>query len=225
MAIWIFGDSFAARKGGMDSYPGWYNIVPSTLNQNLLNHAVFGASFHYVRNKFLEVESQITSDDIVIILLTGADRAYLFNDKPGLSFPWFIDKVSYNQEWLDLDEERQQAFKLYFKHLHQNENVRDDVKIFLKMLDSNPGKYGKVLVIKTYADYRDIKQEDYKNLKISSGKSFIEISTSEPGFDFKKVFGDPDCFDKRNCHLSEENHRRVADIILKAIQEDADLVF
>ena len=81
--IYFFGDSFTVDY---DTNWTWTrNLAEKLRVDGLVNHSMIGTSNDWILMKIRESLSDITKDDIVVVVLTSVYRYWFFKDKPELS--------------------------------------------------------------------------------------------------------------------------------------------
>lgn len=237
--LWVYGDSFAVPPVTMGCTPeekqfletnNWWSIVAKHFHAvespdiERRNFALEATGLDYTYRKVEETNTHWQKDDIVIVVLTSSNRAWLYEDKPTLSNMHIIEMMlkhgSVKDEFTAKEKEHMAYYFTHFHHKKQKEVIQ---RMFLKTLSLLKSQRGlKALVVLEAFKMTD-RGPLLDNLisSVRNSPSLWEISTKElleP--DPKKRFFLNTRPDSRTNHLTWENHKILADKIIHAIDNN-----
>jgi hypothetical protein len=223
----IFGDSFAQDTSirwsneWSDVGPSWIDYLRNTNQYSIINHALGGTSTYWSKKIF---DQHYKNFDKIIFIATFPCRRITFNKLPEGCTQ--ITNTFYNASSVfDIIENKKQfnsynliektflmAVRDYYLYI-QNDHF--DHTMHLLMLDDIKEKRPDAILIPAFpssipsldnagsSTLLDISQKD--TLHFGLGEHIPNSSTAT---------------DARKCHLNEENHKILADKILKFLQGD-----
>lgn len=202
--LWIFGDSFSAMPAEKIDFALWPSLVASGLGFiEYENKAQYGVSNDWIFHEYMTYLNDMESGDYVIIQPTQKYRQWFFED-PTLS----------NYYLKDLDQhisaEQYSAIKSYITHLQRD--IIDELRYgqFILALErlSELAKHLKILVLPGFFGIAGVKG------------SLISVCDGEfdNGDHLIRWIKSHDGKDPRPNHMSEANHKILADKILNFFQ-------
>ena len=213
--IYFFGDSFTVDY---QTDWTWTRQVAQRLNvDGLVNHSMIGTSNDWILMQLRDNLKDITSNDIVIVVLTSLYRYWFFKDKPELSNYMIGNWDNFAKQ--TGDKSQVDAVKGYVTHLQ-----RDDLDQFrfqqqVAWLKGTQKSYGfDMLVIPGFT--MDI---DYSGMIPVIGDMTGSVSNGE----FKTAKDDEkwysDGIDTRYNHMLQVNHTITADKVVNSLLTKAPL--
>ena len=203
--LWAYGDSFIERY----TQRGWVDMVAKHFDLKIRNHGLHGTSLSYTYYQILKTYQKFQPNDVVIIVLTDINRAWLHEDQPSVSHITTVESKYTDKKDLDW-------FYRYWGYHHN-----------LLAESANLHNFIEALVLKT--QHLNIKpiifyafdsgQEYYHyNNKLNHAIGYLfDISINE-------FIGGESAFqkiglDRRTNHLSETNHQILATKIIDSIEQ------
>lgn len=198
--LWIFGDSFSAVPEGDFGFALWHQQVASMLGvNNIENKSLNGVSNDWIFQVYTSAINDMAEGDYVIIQPTQPLRQWFFED-PTLSNYYLKDLAKH------VSKEEYNAVQSYIAYL-QNDNIDKNRYIqFILALEriSSMVQHLKILVIPGFFGI--------------SGVQGTLINVCDNEFNSKehlqKWFDAHGGADPRPNHMSEANHKILADKIL-----------
>jgi len=143
----IFGDSMSTNYSTNDSVlieEAWPNLLANSLNLNLINHSLIGASTGEIINKFFNEYECIQSNDVVILQIGFFNRVLdnFKNTTVALGYDTRFSKLEmdfFEYKSLELDEYIAQDF-IKFEFICEylsNRNIEFSVWCIDNMINSN----------------------------------------------------------------------------------------
>ena len=222
--LYVFGDSFSSSHeqltqitfSDQSDYPyqslemNWCGIVSEKLNGSAthINDAILGCPNEYIYQRLLHRFDEMQAGDQVIVQLSSYDRQWFIKDKPHLS-NFESTNASSSTE---IPKQTQKAIDMFYKNLYFEERYKIIYQAFVAamhsasiMLDS---KGVKLLIIPGFHDISGI-------VGTLSDASFNEFDSEETmGLFYTKTA------DSRYNHLTERNHKILADKVIKYFTAD-----
>jgi len=198
--LWIFGDSFSAMPKGEFNFPLWHELVASGLGfTGYENRAETGVSNDWIFHEYTTYLNEMEPGDYVIIQPTQKYRQWFFED-PTLSNYYLKDLDQH------VSKEQFNAVKQYITHLQRD--IIDELRYaqFILSLErlSEMAKHVRILVLPGFFGVAGVQG------------SLISICDGE--FDNEdhvvRWIKAHDGKDPRPNHMSETNHKVLADKIL-----------
>jgi hypothetical protein len=206
----ITGDSFS-YTGLFDNERAWPNQIANKLNFKLINASLVGCSQDFICQAILDHIPVITPDDQLIVVLTGPNRIWLFEDAPTLTHPWAGDLET------TVGKDRALAAKLYFKHIQRPQLDTMHVMFRLAWLNhlTVMNNWRKPLVILGFS--QDLGNfSNYPNLIFSNGNLTEHVTIEEQTNPNENLFNG---YDPRYNHMCLSNH----DILVEKIYQTLTL--
>lgn len=205
--LWIFGDSFSVPSAVWNTHPdfdNWIDIVASRLGVEGYNYsAEWGVSNDWIFAQLIDKLNDIPSGDYVIVQTTQKHRQWFFEDQPDLSNYYVMNFEK------QVSEAKANAVKEYITHL-QNDNL-DHIRYiqFCLALERLCSIFDnlKILILPGFWSLNGC----VGNLVTVSDNEFTSKTHHE--FYEKNNGKDP-----RVNHLSENNHKILANKILDFFQ-------
>lgn len=222
--LYVFGDSFSSpheqltqitRNSNQSDYPyqslemNWCGIVSEQLNGSTthINDAILGCPNEYIYQSLLRRFDEMQAGDQAIVQLSSYDRQWFIESKPHLSnFESTIGAAT------EVPKQTQKAIDMFYKNLYFEERYKIIYQAFVSamfsagiMLDS---KGVKLLIIPGFHDISGI----VGTLSDASSNEFENEETM--GLFYTKTL------DSRYNHLTERNHKILADKVIKYFTAD-----
>ena len=221
MRIWIFGDSFAEIRDGVDHQ--WQVIISKYFDCEILNVASNGASSEWLTLKISEHWNKLEKNDIVIFFVPYWDRQCFFPDDPDLTHILTLDGYDKDEaitnKWNRYTKLQRQAFRDYFLHLHDENLVKLKTKSLYSWINNIHTKTKKLPLVIDTRHNNFVVPDGYYNKAIGT---LFDVSVNE--WKNKKTWEDitkNGLFDdNRISHLTPNNHKILADKIIDFIEND-----
>lgn len=220
----IFGDSFTENdfekavpeqsKIEYDSYHNnWTNQLANKLSVNEINYGMGGTSIEYSLTKFYDyIRDNDVSNDICIFALTSPQRQYwgdFYKRKTFTDFDFDIDD-SIDDNILHWVIDNEQMSKMEARWINATCMLHNFAYLFKKMIILNC--FSTDIVMQDL--YRYIKPNN--EVLVVKGSLRKHISSNE------YIHEEP-LWDPRPNHISDANHKILADEIYNAIVNDTEL--
>lgn len=218
MKLWVFGDSFAEMYENSIKEYAWQIQISKALKCDVINIAHNGASSEWLILQLSKYWNEITSNDIVIVLIPYWDRQCIFPEDPDFSHLYAVQNYGTDphitKRWNKYGKEAKISFEQYFMNLY-NEDL---VKITTQSLYAWIGHLTTVLDIPPLVleTRNQIVDNYFKNsCSIVHGNLFdISMHEWEDQKDWIKLTKKALYKDFRLSHLSEQNHNVLANKIV-----------
>ncbi len=201
MKLWIFGDSFSAkRQQDLHDYKIlWHEELGKRLQADVVYKSNFGLSNDYIYKELLENIQNIQNDDYVLIQYTEKNRQYFFAEHPDCGNYHALCNMSDSQILqLGMDKKVKNAVKEYIKYL-QNDDA-DNIR-YHQLLLATGGLFQEITTnnIRLFSGFE----------KVNGVKGCLNnISWNE--YKNKQQHFTADQIDLRQNHISEANHLILA---------------
>lgn len=215
--LWVFGDSYAVPMNKIhQTSPDWQwaNTLREKLDFKILSIiAAYGVSNEWIYYKFKEHIDKIKKEDIVIIVMTQANRRWFFEDNIGASnltvINESIDSLNYNQK---------NAVKQYLMYLTNTklnvvyfESIFNSFYYLAEKLDLN-------LIILPGFEYLS---QNFSNSYCVTGSLFEICMDEVKGKTYKDwekfIYIKCKGIDTRVGHLSEINHKILSEKLFNTL--------
>lgn len=216
MKIGIFGDSYASTRNDNPT-PSWINILSRRKNTFVASYGQSGSNFYYSVDKF---KTHYKEYDLNIMLVTN----------PGRIWARHSNILEMTEKFFNSLETIEEQMQLYKKHLvgtrrEKTITILETVKNYLLYIqDFEYECYLQELMI------RDVMSMD-KNLILIPCYNSSALKTSGNLFDVflkeNEAWGYKMHTDKvkdlRNCHMTAENNKILAEKIIAYIEEGKEI--
>ena len=211
--IWIYGDSWGCKA--QEEKPStlvWPKLVRNSLRDTTKNYSLGGTSIEWSLFNIQKTKQEWAEGDTLLFSEQMLINKWFFKDNPRLSGPGGISRSGKLS-----DEDKNYCFK-WFTEIYNEELEHFHLQAHYCQLNSwlvEKNMNGYVL-----QGYPRPHIDNFSNLFMSKGKTFVEISDNEwvhlpENFRFQ--------FDKRPGHLSEVNHYNIARQVVKAIKSNSSV--
>ena len=211
--LWVIGDSYSYTT--MFNHENvWVNQLTKKLNYQLKNLSMAGCSQDYICQTLLDCSSKIKKDDQIIIVLTGPNRFWFFEEFPDITH-------SHNSHVKEVvGNNRAKAAEMYFQFIQRPQLDILHTTLRLSWLNHMTVTYGwkKPLVILGFK--QEIGNCEYPDLIFSNGSLTEHVSQME------QVDPEADLFigaDPRYNHMILKNHNVLTDKIYDALTKNKSL--
>ena len=220
--LYVFGDSFSSPHeqliqitySNQSDYPyqslemNWTGLVSEKLNgtSTHINDAILGCSNDYIYMGLLERFDKMQSGDQVIVQMSDMDRQWFIKDKPHLSNT-MSSTISD-----ELSTQQRKAVDMFYKYLY----VEDRVKIIYEAYTGALFNIGNIL------SQKGVRLLILPGFHSTPGVIGMLKDISFNEFDNEETMGlfyEKTC-DSRYNHLSESNHKILANKIIKYFTKD-----
>jgi len=216
--LYTFGDSFIK----MFNTPDWAytSLIAKEFNTTEKSFGLISSSLEYTFHQFEQQRNNFVEGDIVIIALSLLDKTFFFHDRPALSHLWSFETEQHTVE-------EKTAMEMYYKHLHNTENIKINLLNFLHSVQEiTRSKKLKTVILKTlFFDADNIVNKERFPELIIGNDCFWELMKLEISQDSLLNYLDLHKFtkDARTFHFMEPNHRIIADSIISAIKNNTEI--
>lgn len=225
--VWIFGDSYADPHWGKERYAHetWYETLAKQHEYN--NFAKAGTGPHYSMKEFYRRYKQFDKEDLVIWILSGEERIQYHLPKEYRTYE-HNDITLVHESYWDFKNQKMKCNDIVDPSFHQShkDHMSYTMKTFEReVINSNKknesflytiSRIHKCKICIFFLDYDNSYMKDIFNdeLFYIHPMALQDISKNEyrnPGEPFYED-------NKRNNHLSEENHKVMYNIINNFVQ-------
>ena len=224
----IFGDSFAHDTSPQwevewaDIGPSWIDHIQNTTNYQITNFASSGTSTYWSKKLF---DQHYKNFDKIIFVVTFPCRRITFDKLPdgcneinktfyNLSSVFSIieDKKKFNNYNL-IEKNFLMAVRDYYLYI---QNDQFDYTIHSLILDDVKEKRPDSVLIPAFPS-------SIPSLDTAGSSTLLDISQKDTLYFGlgENMPNSPELHDARKCHMNEENHKILADQILKFLQGDS----
>ena len=225
--VWIFGDSYADPHWGKERYvhETWYETLAKQYEYN--NFAKAGTGPHYSMKEFYRRYKQFDKEDLVIWILSGEERIQYHLPKEYRTYE-HNDIMLVHESYWDFKNQKMKCNDVFDPSFHQShkDHMSYTMKTFEReVINSNKknesflytiSRIHKCKICIFFLNYDDSYIKDSLNdeLFYINPMALQDISRNE-----YKNPGEPFYEDnKRNNHLSEENHKVMYNVINNFVQ-------
>lgn len=170
--LWIVGDSYSSTE--MFNHDRvWTNQLAAKLGHELKNMSVIGCSQDFLCQALLHFSKDISPDDQIIVVLTGSNRVWFFEDMPYVTH----SDVKHMAETVGTS--RAKAAELYFRYIQRPQLDILHTTLRLAWLNHMTVTHGwkKPLVIVGFQ--QDTGRCEYPDLMFSQGNLTEHVSQQE----------------------------------------------
>jgi hypothetical protein len=213
----ILGDSFGFVDLKCEYL--WQLSVASELKRDLVSIAANGAACNWLISKLLYAESGINDDDLVVLIVPYWERICIWPQSPDLTSLACLDSLGKhelsNAKWKPHTKTEQQAFESYFLHL-KNDNFILSLYAALMHWINSIGSRLKQKPLILFGFESEYSTVHLNNCDIATGSLFDvcikEFKSIDTWYD---IIENTPFVDLRICHLSECNHRILAQKLIE----------
>ena len=217
--LYTFGDSFV--KSIIDT-PEWAytSLVAKEFNTLEKSFGLESSGLEYTFHQFEEQRNNFVEGDVIIITLSMIDKTYFFHDRPALSYLWSFETETHT-------EQEKTAIQMYYKHLHNTQNMKINLLNFLySVQEITKRKQLKTVILKTlFLDAENIVNTERFPELIIAKDYFWDLMKEEISQSSLITYLNLNKFknDARVFHFSAPNHRIIADSIISAIKYGTEI--
>ena len=219
MKVWIFGDSFAEIRQGIEHQ--WQARLAKHLQCEVANVFSNGASSEYLSLKISEFYKDFKKNDHVIVFIPYWDRQCFFPKDPDLTHIYTLDKYGIDkhvtEKWNNYSKEQRNAFRDYFLYLHNEDLVKlKTASLYAWINNISDLTQQKPLIINT----RDQKFSKPEGNYVEAIGTLYDVSVNEwKDLQLWKKITEKGLFDdQRISHLTPFNHGILSNKILDYIR-------
>ena len=219
MTLWVFGDSFATEYWRKEpDFPYYYRTVADRLATDCVMCGRGGSSAEYTYDQFYKNKANIKQDDVVLIALTTTIRRWFFPTRPSLTSFWSIEAKPH-----EYTEQELRAFEQYMLHLDHQLLFDLAMTNFLYALELFASRQKvKTIVMPCFPDVvRLVGKLDLSEVKLAKGNLWY-VNRDEYSSDLNNKMGLIINDGKPN-HLTATNHKRLAEKLLRTIENNDPL--
>jgi len=213
----ILGDSFAYFDHTCDYI--WQRSVASELKRDLVNIAANGASANWLISKLMLIDNDISTDDLLILIVPYWERVCIWPQSPDLTSLASLDSLGKhelsNAKWKPYTKKQQQAFESYFLYLKNDEFTLGVYAALLHWINSIGSKLKqKPLII--FGFESNYSTQQLNNCDIAHGCLFdVGIDEFKSIDIWNTLIENTPFLDTRIGHLSECNHKILAEKLIE----------
>jgi hypothetical protein len=215
--LYVFGCSFAWSP---DDHRVWPRQIAKHFDLELVNTGFPGQGILQHFKNWKDLEKDMKSGDLCIVVLSSLDRTFFFPEVPYFSqyvhaeAPNILDNL--DSHTADKIKTAIPAYIDYYKYLHNSNHNLWFVECWLRWLDAKARTLGtKTVIIPAFNEIIPALQDNFDNLLIFK-KALTDISQEEyHEKKFEKVFNGS--FDLRANHLCFKNHNVLVSKIIGGV--------
>lgn len=214
--LWLFGDSYLSENrefmlGRQDIISYWQTIAKETECNDIKNTARGGTSIEWVFYQYNEAMKNIKKNDIIIIGITNLKRRWLFKAYPHITNIELAKFTKFKEGGME-----EALTHIYLDPFH--EITAQKLDLFLKLLTYHQKEIGfEVILLDAFSNNVTC---GYNETFLKSKGTLHNISQQEHSRSRAKY--NQNFFlnnqDVRLNHLSQNNHKILADKILNSIE-------
>jgi hypothetical protein len=213
----VLGDSFAYFDHDCDYL--WQRSVAFQLKRDLINVAANGASANWLISKLMQIENDISPDDLIILVVPYWERVCIWPNSPDLTSLISFDQIGKNeradQKWKSYSTREKAAFESYFLYLKNNDFVISQYAALLHWINSIGSRLREnpLIIFGFESKYSTLY---LNNCNIAQGCLFeVGINEFKSIKTWDKLIENAPFTDPRIGHLSKVNHEILAEKLKK----------
>jgi len=211
----VIGDSFAALS---ELEYLWQLHVAKALKRDLINVATNGAAPNWLILKLAEIQSDIRKDDLIVFVNPYWERHCVLPDSPDLtsSISFTGESEIIKSKWEPYDKNTQNAFRSYFTYLDNDDLKLANSIALVNFINSIGSKLTtNPLILRANCAPALDDAHLYNNCSVADGDLFDICVGEFKNIDtWLKLIKNPPFVDFRTGHLSEPNHKILAEKIV-----------
>lgn len=214
--LWLFGDSYISKRddfllGRQDILSYWEIIAKETECDIIKNTARGGTSIEWVFYQYNKAMENIKKNDIVIMVITNLKRRWLFKAYPHITNPYLAKFSNFKKEKME-----EALIDIFLDPFH--EITAQKLDLFLKLLAYHQKEIGFEVIL--LDAFENTVTSSHNGNFLKSNRCLKDISHKEhcisKSTENQKFFTENK--DVRVNHLSQNNHKILADKILNSIE-------